>query len=213
MPNEKVKSILNQTFNFLTVIEFVGVNRHRMSTWKARCVCGNERVLTRGNLVSGNTKSCGCKNIELHTTHGHAVRFPGTDQKSSATYACWGAMKNRCLNPKNNDYKDYGGRGIKVCQDWMLFENFLRDMGVRPDGMSIDRKNNDGDYCKENCVWIPLSDQQSNRRNTRNITVNGVTKSISQWSKIQGISKVTLRNRVVSGWPTDRLFITPKFRH
>lgn len=197
-----------QTFSFLTVLEFNGLNKHRMATWKCRCVCGNITIVNRGALIAGNTKSCGCKMRELHTTHGHCG---GNTPDGSATYACWRAMKHRCLNPANKHYKDYGGRGISVCDRWLSsFENFLQDMGVKPDGMSIDRIKNEFGYYKENCQWVRLVDQQSNRRNNVHITINGETKTIAQWAKLKGMSRGVVGIRYRRGWPIDELFLPVK---
>lgn len=127
--------------------------------WLCRCDCGNLTKVTSSSLVSGHTKSCGClgkeRRKEANTIHGMS-RTP--------TYKTWVKIKQRCLNPNNSRFKDYGGRGIKVCDHWMKFENFYKNMGDKPEGKSIDRINNDGDYEPKNCKWSTAKQQAENRR-------------------------------------------------
>lgn len=177
--------------------------------WKAKCVCGNVVTLTRGNLVSGNTKSCGCKKTSAVTKHGHKKKGSGNGYRGSRTYVCWTQIKQRCLNPKSQEWEHYGGRGITVCERWLKFENFLQDMGEAPEGMSIDRENNNLGYCKSNCRWIPMPEQQGNKRTNVRITINGITKHMSAWAREFGLEKRTVVSRRKNGWP-DHLLFHPK---
>lgn len=206
MPHPKrTLDLSGRVFSYLTVISFQGVNKYRMSMWLCRCVCGKEKVLSRNTLIIGNTKSCGCMHAVPTTTHGHKRRNPdGT--RGTPTYSCWALMKHRCLNPSNKHYADYGGRGISLCERWMKFENFLSDMGKRPDGMSIDRIDNNKGYAPENCRWIPLAIQQQNKRNNRLITIGGVTHCVAEWARIKGINRKTVGTRMFRGVPEDKLF-------
>ncbi|MET7347444.1 hypothetical protein [Streptomyces mirabilis] len=121
---------------------------------KCLCDCGTEHTVHRSDWGK-KVKSCGCLRRESVTTHG---------MSDSPTYSTWESMIQRCTNPRCKDYADYGGRGITVCQRWRTFENFLADMGVKPEGRSIDRIDNDGSYEPGNCRWATLSEQNSNQR-------------------------------------------------
>lgn len=119
--------------------------------WWCQCDCGELACVQENVLRIGTTKSCGC----LRKPHG---------KSTSAEYKIWASMLQRCNNPKNKAFKHYGGRGISVCERWKDFKNFLKDMGEKPAGYSIERIDNDGDYCQENCEWATRSKQQWNTR-------------------------------------------------
>ena len=117
------------------------------------------------------------------------------------THTAWRSMKSRCLNPKNASYYRYGGRGISICEDWLLdFRNFLNDMGVKPDGMQLDRINNDGNYNKENCRWVAPVQNARNKSSNRTIEYNGEEKTVSEWAEIIGITRQGLRYRIEIGY-------------
>ncbi len=201
-----VKPMIGNVYGFLTVISFEGINENRCTMWKARCVCGVEKVFRRHALVTGNSKSCGCKKIESSTSHGHCKGSRNDPKRKTPTYNCWNAMRHRCNNPSNKHYEDYGGRGIKVCERWDQFENFLADMGPKPQGLSIDRIKNDLGYFKENCRWISLSEQQQNKRNNRFLTIDGRTECLAQWGREKKINPLTLSRRIDRGVPIHSLF-------
>ena len=124
------------------------------------------------------------------------------------TYKSWENMKQRCLN-KNDDehYKDYGGRGIKVCKRWMIFENFYGDMGERPKNKTLDRIDNNGNYCKENCKWSTQKEQNNNTRRNRLIIYRRKTQTMKQWAEELGINYTTLFWRLKNGWSVERAFL------
>lgn len=132
---------------------------------------------------------------------------------NTATYRSWGAMVQRCTNPKNPAYHDYGGRGITCCARWMSFENFLADMGVKPDGLTLERKDNDGHYDVGNCRWATRAEQNRNSRHCRLLTHGGETLRIGEWAKRLGISEPKLRDRLNKGWPLDKALTLPPSKH
>lgn len=146
-------------FGHLVVITEVQKPASGIRVFTCLCDCGRILPYRGGNLRSGNTTSCGCAS---KIVHGHTI---GGDR--SPEYMSWDHMIQRCTNPNNDGYGDYGGRGIRVCNQWLDFRNFLRDMGKRPLGKSLDRINNDGNYDPSNCRWATQSEQNYNRRRSK----------------------------------------------
>jgi len=157
------KQLAGQVFGRLTVVERFRSRKGRV-TWLCRCECGALHEAVSHALTSGHTKSCGCwkdeRNRATPVVHGHALRASG----KSPTYYSWQAMLLRCNNPISKSYKDYGGRGITICDRWLKFENFLADMGERPKGLTLDRRNVNGDYEPGNCRWATRKEQAMNTR-------------------------------------------------
>lgn len=150
-------------FGRWTVIAATGESRNGKILWLCRCDCGVERKVVAGNLCSGISKSCGCRKIEQI----RKAQFKHGRNTSDPTYQVWTSMRNRCRNPKCQRYDRYGGRGIKVCERWESFENFLADMGERPNDLQLDRRDNDGNYEPSNCRWATRGEQARNRSNSR----------------------------------------------
>ncbi len=126
------------------------------------------------------------------------------------TYKIWSGMKRRCLNPKSHKWKQYGGRGIKVCARWLVFSNFLLDMGHPPTTEhTLDRKNTNGHYCKENCQWATDIEQRLNKTTSTFFTLNGVTKNITVWCKEAGLKLTTVQYRLSIGWSFEKAITTP----
>lgn len=158
--------------------------------WLCRCDCGNETVVSVANLIT-NTKSCGCSRLD----HGLARRG-----QRHFLYARWKGMRARCRNPKDARYKYYGARGIAVCKRWDSFANFLEDMlPTFVAGLTIERKDNNGPYSPENCIWANSDVQQSNKRSNRYITFAGKTLTVSEWAKKIGCLPGRLIQRLNAG--------------
>lgn len=166
------------------------------------CDCGERRQVVTHSLRSGVSRSCGClaadEARERETTHGL------TDDK---LHHIWRGMLSRCRNPNTTSYKDYGGRGIRVCDRWLSFQNFYDDM--RPTwqpGLTLERRNNDGNYEPSNCCWIPRSEQSKNRRGVTYLETPWGRMSLSEAARRVGIGWSSMHNRVRL-WPQDRWFI------
>lgn len=154
------------------------------------CDCGAEKTLRAQVFQRPSTKSCGCLN-------------KASGMVNTSTYYSWAGMKARCNDPNHVAFDNYGGRGIKVCVRWNSFENFLADMGVRPDGYELDRIETDGDYEPSNCRWVPRMVNLMNRRNTRRLNVNGQEKTWVEWALEAGISRNALKQRLARGWTPE----------
>lgn len=196
----KLDDLTGRKFGKLTVIkraQNTNANNQHVH-WLCLCECGNETVVESEHLKTGHTKSCGCYNRDKNKKHG---------KWKTRLYKTWCNMKSRCNNKNATAYERYGGRGIRVCDEWLYdFESFQRwalDNGYT-DGLSIDRINNDGDYCPSNCRWINQREQSNNTSRNHLITYDGETHSISEWADIKGISPKTLWNRIDRGWSVER---------
>lgn len=193
--NSRFRDLQGRRFARLTAAKLLG--RHKNATyWLCLCDCGNETAVASTSLLGGNTRSCGCymreRIRESSATHGKSV---------TPEYNIWQHIKKRCNNPSDKAYKHYGERGIKVCNRWLeSFENFLEDMGKRPNGnYSLDRIDNDGPYSPDNCRWATASEQANNTRACRYLEYQGKVQTIAQWSRETGIGYTTLINRINKG--------------
>jgi hypothetical protein len=160
----KMVDITGQRFARLIVLNDAGRNQRGLVLWLCCCDCGNKIIVPGICLRSKNTRSCGCLQRDIarkiHLVHGHMPHRAPTK-----TYNSWMAMRQRCNDPGQKHYNRYGGRGIKVCERWSSFENFLADMGERPAGLTLDRyPDNDGNYEPGNCRWATPAEQRKNQR-------------------------------------------------
>ena len=186
--------LTGKRFGMLTVDKKAGVTNNK-TMWLCKCDCGNTTVVPTAYLNNGHTKSCGCGNSKFHTSHG---------MSRSHTYTVWHGMMTRVSdNPSSQGYKNYGSRGVTVCERWHKFENFLADMGECPEKMSIDRIDVNGNYEPSNCRWATQKQQMNNTRSNHIITFNGKSMTIQQWSDYIGIPGQTLRTRIKRGWSIE----------
>jgi hypothetical protein len=199
--------LFGKRFGKLTAIEIVGKTKNGSYLWRCKCECGNEAVASSANLMNGHTKSCGCLRAdrcrEIFSTHG---------LEHTRIYGIWSDMKNRCQNKRNIEYHRYGGRGISICDEWkddvIAFFDWAMANGYR-EGLTLDRRDNEGNYDPSNCRWVDRKTQQNNRRNSIYITVNGVTLPCAEWARRTGIPKNTIRNRLIMGWSAAEAVTRP----
>ena len=182
----------------------------RQYKWKreflCKCDCGNYRRVRLENLVSGHTKSCGCYirdfNKDNKIKHGHY---------GSRLYKIWQGIKKRCLQRNSKDYRDYGGRGIKICDEWMEFEPFYEwaiNNGYQQD-LTIERIDVNGNYEPSNCTWIPKKEQGRNTRRTKIICYKGEQKTLREWAVCLGLTYNVLQLRLSRGWSIEEAFTIP----
>lgn len=186
------------------------LNEVESKKWKryflCKCDCGNETVVSLDNLRSGHTQSCGCLRSDtttiIKTKHG---------LYGSRLYRVWADIKKRCLNSKHHSFKDYGGRGIILCNEWkeyLPFYNWAMANGYQ-ENLTIERIENNGNYEPGNCKWIPQSEQGKNTRANKIITYNEQSKPLCTWAKELGIKYDVLQLRLSRGWSIERAFNTP----
>ena len=186
------RELSGQRFGKLVAIRVVGKTKHKNLLWECVCDCGNKRTFPSGKLVSGRAVDCGC---ETHKRRSNAASKHGIfrDGNRPRTLTIWNGMKARCYNPNSPSYKSYGARGIKICDEWLTFENF-HNWAIHngySDNLQIDRIDNDKGYFPENCRWVTPHENKMHQRKMRNIEVLGTTHNISRWCREAGISKAT----------------------
>lgn len=188
----------------IVTVEVVSRDSKGNAYWLCKCDCGETTTVSQCSIKSGDTRSCGCYREE---TSGKSNWKHG--KTKTRTYSVWSDMKARCAGKTEQCRKDYAARGITVCDRWLdSFENFLADMGEQPDGMMLERKDNDKGYDPDNCTWATRKEQNRNRRSVRYLTHNGVTKKLCEWADEYKISSMKLRSRIDSGWEVGRALTT-----
>ena len=199
----KLINLVGKRFNRLTVIKYMG-----KSKWLCKCDCGNETIVDSHNLRTNHTKSCGCYNKEKFkqrfTTHGLST---------TRIYKIYLGIKKRCYNKNYREFHLYGGRGIKVCQEWLDdFMSFYIWSGANgyKDDLTIDRIDVNGNYESTNCRWITQAEQNLNTRKNHYITYNGITMSMKQWAEKCNLSYSTLQHRIYRNWNVEKALLTPQ---
>lgn len=209
IPNSKIKDITGQRYGRLCAIGYVGTNYRGNSLWLCLCDCGKSIAVDGCCLRNGNTQSCGCYQKSLIAEQGKRKRKHG--MRNSPEYVVWRNMLLRCEDPNADSYPLYGARGIKVCDEWHSFENFISDVGRRPSkNHSLDRIDNNGNYEKLNVRWVTVKQQANNRRSNRHIEHDGVTRTLAEWADIVGLGYNTLWHRLnVAKWTVERALHVP----
>lgn len=213
-----IKPMIGQNFGkWLVLSELPTRTKWGSVVYACICDCGNKRAVKGSELRRGATRSCGCLAKELlsarakltFTTHGQTC-----GRKQSGAYKSWCTMKRRCLDTNFKDYPRYGGTGVMVCNRWLdSFENFYEDMGDRPKGMSLDRRDNLGNYEPGNCRWVNHFTQMNNTQKNRLVTINGETMSVSEWARAFGIPRARISARINGlGWSPEKALFAEIYR-
>lgn len=189
-------------YNQLTVLGEAGKSKHGKPLWRVRCDCGREAVKVASAVRTGRTTSCGCAARRGNLRHG---------KREHPLYTTWCNMKARCDNPNSTSYKNYGGRGIGYDPAWADFSVFLRDVGEPSfEGASLDRIDNNGDYCASNVRWADRVTQRRNSRLISPVEINGETKLLTDWCKVYGITIGAVHNRLRKGEDVVSALTRPK---
>lgn len=194
MANINLDDIVGLYRGEIRVIKYHGrAGRHGHHHYLCKCSCGREKIIARGTILAGKTKTCGCGQARARRTHGGS---------RDNAYWSWVAMLKRCEDKKHDAYPYYGGRGISVCDRWKSYENFLSDMGDREKGLSIERIDSDGNYEPDNCVWANAKEQANNRRSSRLVEYEGEVYTCTDLANEHGVAPNVLNMRLFKyGWP------------
>ncbi len=203
--HKRFTDIDGEVFNRLTVLGFAELNRR--SFWWCECICGNIVRPSIEDLRSRKVQSCGC----LHLETGKNNRTHGLS--NSRTYRSWNMMLQRCNNPTMESYKYYGEKGITVYKQWYKFDAFLADMGERPTGTSLERRDNNGNYEPSNCYWGTPIQQANNKGNNHLITYNNCTQTLQMWARELNCHHTTILQRLKYGWGIEKTLSTPIRSH
>lgn len=208
------KDLIGQRFGKLIVTEYAfykKVSNSRKHFWRVICDCGVEKIVRESHLLAKTkaTISCGC-----YRDAAIGIRCKTHGLTKTKTYKVWQAMVHRCTYSSNAHYKNYGGRGITVCDRWLTsIESFIEDMGEAPENLMLDRIDGEKGYYKENCRWATRTEQNRNKRDNRYLTINGETKLMLDWSRESGIKFATIYHRIKRGWTADKAVKTPARLH
>lgn len=183
---------------------------------EVECDCGTKKYIRPRSLWPRGVQSCGCLQKEIAAKLGSTVNFKhghaGRGASRAPEYRVYATMLSRCYNPNVEKFRDYGGRGIVVCDRWRGdggYERFIQDMGRRPVGGSVERIDGSGPYSPDNCRWANAVEQANNRRSNRMIEFNGRTQTLTQWAREAGLSSTTVSDRLKRGWTVEKALCTP----
>ena len=204
--------LTGQKFGRLTVVRFDHKENGR-KYYLCQCDCGNFKIVSNHSLKSGNTKSCGClhKEILIQRNKDNRIHHP----ESERLLRIWRAMLHRCYKETDEHYDYYGGRGIKVCDDWHDFETFQKWALANgyADNLTIDRLDGNKDYCPENCSWATMTVQNNHKSDTKWLTYKGKTQSLSDWCRELGLDYFRTKTRLNSlGWSVEDAFEYGKYK-
>lgn len=214
--------LTGRRFGKLLVINRSGERHRGYTVWECHCDCGQRTFVPEHRLISGNTRSCGC--LQRETASKRFFKYGYTRGKKTPEYQTWIRMRSRCLSKSNPDYHYYGGRGIGICQEWDDFETFLKDMGEKPGPeYTLERRNNSGGYCKENCIWATRLTQANNTSQLRRFLALGpcgqieVAKSQGAFARKWGLNRFHIgnclsgRRKRHKGWVFQKLIIREEY--
>ena len=202
----KLIDITGKRYNHLVVVKRLENAKGGIAMWECLCDCGNTTQVRGANLKSGAVKSCGCLRRETNPSLRH-------NMSHTRLYREWASIKQRCYTPSVRGYENYGGRGIKMCAEWKESFELFMDWALKngySDNLTIERVDVNGDYCPENCKWIPWEEQQKNRRFCRFIEYNGETKNLTEWCETLHLPYKMVHNRIHKlGWSFERAISEP----
>ncbi len=202
------KNLIGCKFGRLSPLEEKGRSPHGAVLWKCVCDCGTITIKPSSVLLKGDTRSCGCLAREYNRSpkkHGHTV-----GRKASPEFLAWKNMRNRCRKPSHPQFKNYGARGITVCERWKTFSNFLSDVGLRPSPeLSLHRINNDLGYNPLNVKWATSAEQHRSMRRNVMLELQGKIQTLTDWASEKNLNPVTLYLRLKRGWSVERALETP----
>lgn len=206
--SKKTIDMTGQRIGKLTVVEYAGSDKNK-AIWKCACDCGSTTVVTGNALRTGKVKSCGCLRTDKKKEVALKRDYP-------RLYNVWNSMRRRCNDERNHKYPMYGGRGIKVCDEWNTFENFLNwaldtgyDSTAKYSECTIDRIDTDSNYEPGNCRWVNAKAQANNTRKNRKITIGGETKTFAEWERKYGLPHGTICKRLLRNWGEEEAVLTP----
>lgn len=200
-----------QEFGRLTVVKLAYVKRNKYNQnieyYLVKCVCGNEKIIVKTSLTANLTRSCGCLKQEI--LHERNIKH---SLKGTRLYSIWKGIKARCYNKNNPSYDYYGGRGVRVCKEWLSNPKAFCDWAMEKnykDNLTIDRIDNNGNYEPSNCRWATMKEQSRNKRNNRIITHKGEARCLNEWSEITGLKRETIKDRIKRGWSVEYALTKP----